>query len=342
MTYAANSDLPADVRGRFSDACQTVWREAWNDAFKLHSDEGRAFATAEIAGQNCKSAGKSAQTALKFVGPNTIEGLAIPFGGFRADGTDWDHERFSPQTDLCIEWFGKSGRPVLYHHGLHDAMKASVIGRQTDFETREEGIFAQSELDKNARYRKAIDGLIEREALGYSSGAMPHLATKSADGKTITRWPWVELSLTPIPSAGTLSSVHYVKSADVFEHFEEAGAEMPLAAMKALAAWADTRDDPLPAGEPFAEHADRLLVDVEAFRDRLTEVRDLRVKAGRVLSAATRERLAAHPAALEQVASDMRDLLDTADAGKSALIAEMLEFEATQARLLGVEVPALT
>jgi hypothetical protein len=114
---------------------------------------------------------------------------------------------------------------------------------------------------------------------------------------------------------------------------------MPLAAMKALAAWADTRDDSLPAGEPFADNADRLLVDAGALRDRMTEIRDLRVKAGRVLSAATRERLAAHPAALEQVASDMRELLDTADAGKAATVS--FELELLRAQSLGVEVPSM-
>jgi len=41
-----------------------------------------------------------------------------------------DGEAFSPDTDFCFEWFGKSGRPVLYHHGLDPTIGPAVIGRR--------------------------------------------------------------------------------------------------------------------------------------------------------------------------------------------------------------------
>jgi hypothetical protein len=274
--------------------------------------------------------------ALKFTGPDTIEGLAFPFG------YDTDQETFTKDTDLCIDWFGESGRPVLYDHGLDGQMKASVVGRQNEYEIRAEGIWAQSELKRNIRYRKAIDELIAAGALGYSSGAMNHLASKNAKGE-ITRWPWVELSLTPIP-AHPGSLVHYVKSSDAIAHLEAVEIEIPdplKAALTALDEWAQNRDDDgLPDGLKFAEHADRLLAEVTAFRDRAESISDLRAKSGRVLSASTRERLMRHPASLRELADDLDGLLSEADATKAAdLVALAMDTERHLSRLLGVALP---
>jgi hypothetical protein len=259
--------------------------------------------------------------AVKFVGKDTIEGLAIPFGGTFA-GKDLHGETFDVKTDLCIDWFGESGRPLLYDHGLDGSMKASVVGRQIEFETRAEGVWAQSQLDMSAKYRKAVDKLIEAQALGYSSGAMPHLATKNSKG-VITRWPWVELSLTPMPAEPSTLGVHYTKSAaEALAFLEAVDLDIPAplkAALSALDEWAEARDDEsLPAGLKFAEHADRLLADVEAFRTRTGSLADLRAKSGRVLSAATRERLLRHPASLRELADDLDGLLTDADAEKAA------------------------
>lgn len=276
--------------------------------------------------------------ALKFVGPDTVEGLAIPFGS--SEDRDLDGEYFTASTDLAIDWFGKSGRPSLYDHGFDDTMKMDIVGRQVDFETREEGVWAQVQLDRNARYRKAIDRMVGEGALGYSSGAMSHLVTKSGTGE-ITRWPWVELSLTPIPAHPGTLGVHYVKSATAFERMEAVQMNVPApvkAALAALDEWADNRGDP-PAGEPFAEHSDRLLVEVKAWADRARGIHEMRVKSGRVLSEANRARIAALIEAWEPSLADLKALLAETDpeAGKAL---HQAEFEAlmTLARLNGVPV----
>lgn len=263
--------------------------------------------------------------AVKFVGPDTIEGLAIPYGGTFA-GRDLHGEAFAPTTDFCFDWFGKSGRPLLYEHGLDDALKTDVIGRQVEYETRDEGIWAQSQLDINRRYRKAVDSLIEQGALGYSSGAMAHLATKNRTG-VLTRWPWVELSLTPVPAEPSTLGVYYVKSAAMFDHAAEVDLDLGPAIKAALLALEErfADDDPTsPAGVTFAAEADRLLVGYREFTDRARGVAEVRAKSGRVLSAATRARLAEHPGVLRQLADDLDALLTDADgpaddAGKSAL-----------------------
>lgn len=277
--------------------------------------------------------------AVKFTAPDTIEGFAMPFG------FDTDGETFTPDTDFCFDWFGKSGRPFLFEHGFDADLKSQVMGRQTDYEMRPEGVWAKVQLDRNVRYRKAIDKLVEQGAIGFSSGAMPHLATKNAKSE-ITRWPWVELSGTPIPAhPGTM--VHYVKSADAIAHLAAVEVDIPdplKAALSALDEWAESRDDSgLPAGLKFADNADRLLVDVEAFRDRIASLSGLRGKSGRVLSTATRDRLLRHPASLRELADDLDQILSEADAGKSASLEELLamsfDTEAAIARLLGVVIP---
>lgn len=276
--------------------------------------------------------------AVKFSGPDTVEGLAIPYGGL-FKGKDWDGESFTPNTDFCLDWFGGSGRPLLYHHGLDPAMKSAVIGRQVEYEERTEGIWASSQLDKSAKFRKAIDKLVDQGALGYSSGAMPHLATKNAR-REYTRWPWVELSLTPTASAMDLSTVHFVKTADVMAHLTEAKIDLPpalvAAAMKALDSL-PSDDDALLDGA-FLDRLDRFVVDGP---DWVKARSTWHAKSGRVLSAATRERLAAHPDALRQLADDLAELLASADQpkeGKSAdLWLEAIRTERALSRHLGLD-----
>lgn len=274
--------------------------------------------------------------AVKFSGRDTIEGPIFLFGYRDVDG-----EMFTPATDFCLDWFGKSGRPVLYEHGLDDDLAATAIGRQVEYEERAEGIWAQSELNRHGRYRKAVDGLIERGVLGYSGGAMQHLAKKSASG-AITRFPWVESSLTPTPAAPGNLGIHYVKSADALAHLEAVDFDIPgplKAALAALDDWAASRDDDsLPDGLKFADLVDRLSVDGPAW---VKARKDWYAKSGRVLSAATRERLTAHPGALRQLADDLDELLASADAPKDGKSAGWLDLELLRAQSLGVEVPPM-
>lgn len=266
--------------------------------------------------------------AVKFVGADTIAGLAMPYG------IDTDGEQFTPDTDFCFDWYGKSGRPFLFEHGLDDSLKTDRIGTQVDYEQRDEGIWATVQLDRNRRYRKAVDRLIEEDAFGFSSGAMQHLTRKNASGE-IKRWPWVELSGTPIPAHPDALGIHYVKSADFLARLEEDDRDAPpalKAALTALDEWANT-DDSLPDGLKFADLIDRLSVDGPAW---VKASRDRYAKSGRVLSTATRERLTSHPTALRQLADDLEEFLSSADepkdTGKAALWAALLGVEATRAR----------
>lgn len=304
--------------------------KTWQSTYTL-SDAGVTF------GDRTEVVREVTYRAVKFVKDSTalIEGLAIPYGG-PLGGKDFDGEHFEADTDLCIPWFGETGRPILYGHGRNPAMKAEVVGRQTALEPRDSGQWVQAELDKSSKYNAQIAQLVERGALSFSSGAMPHLVETTKAGK-ITRWPWVELSLTPTP-ANPFAAVYAVKSADMAEHFAAANIDIPgplAAALKALDEWAAIRDDPL-AGSSYAEESDRLLDALKAFAERTQGLATLRVKSGRTLSAANRDRIGGHVDAIgsamdamRQTVADMRALLAATDpqAEKRLADAALAEWE---------------
>jgi hypothetical protein len=205
--------------------------------------------------------------AVKFVDDDetVIRGLAIPFGG-PIKGKDIDGEDFGPDTDLCLEWF-PDGRPVLYHHGLNPATKTAVVGRQTEIEVDDEGVWVKAELDKRSRWYSRVKKLVDKGAVGFSSGAMPHLVKATKSGH-ITRWPWVELSLTPTQANPNAALVYAVKGSVE-----------------------DIPEDDGPEHGPYTEHGERVLADVSGFLDRTDDRIETRSKVGRELSAANRAAL---------------------------------------------------
>jgi hypothetical protein len=123
---------------------------------------------------------------------------------------DLQGEYFSKETDFALEWY--EARPVLYHHGLDGQMKAAVIGRIDSLSVDEIGIWAEAQLDMHKRYVQAVQRLVEKGILHWSSGSLGHLVEVEADGH-IKRWPLVEGSLTPTPAEPRRTDVQSIKSA---------------------------------------------------------------------------------------------------------------------------------
>lgn len=272
--------------------------------------------------------------AVKFAdgSDNIIEGLAIPFGGPFA-GKDFDGEDFGPDTDIAADWFPSEGRPVIYHHGLDDGLKTALVGRQIEREERDAGHWVKVQLDKRNRYFEKIAQMVGDGALSFSSGAIPHLVQTRKDGH-IERWPWVELSLTPTP-ANVFAGVYTVKSSDAIEHIAAVKAAIPDALKEAI----DESLDASLAGLSYADHADRVLADMKALVIRTQEIADLRAKAKRRISAATRERLSAVRDQAQQVIGDIDGLLVDADSEASkATRAQYLSFLRDELRASGVPV----
>lgn len=124
--------------------------------------------------------------------------------------------------DLSGEWFASDtylgpqngdGADVLFHHGIPIPIKARVSKSDEQFirglsdhifsspvKTKRDaiGLWAETVLDMANEYEKRVYELVEQGKLGWSSGTAGHMAKKSEDGK-ITRWPIIEISLTPTP-----------------------------------------------------------------------------------------------------------------------------------------------
>ncbi|MBZ0300809.1 MAG: phage major capsid protein, partial [Anaerolineae bacterium] len=150
------------------------------------------------------------QTTLK-----TLDAEAGRVGGYLVvwgsrTQRDLQGEYFTPETDLGLGWYDQ--RPVLYHHGLDGNLKAAVIGTIDTLVADETGVWAEAQLDLRKRYVRTVQRLVDKGALGWSSGSLPHLVKVADDGR-IQQWPIVEGSLTPAPAEPRRTDVRTIKSA---------------------------------------------------------------------------------------------------------------------------------
>ncbi len=123
---------------------------------------------------------------------------------------DLQGEYFTPESDVGLDWYDQ--RPVLYHHGLDGNLKAAVIGAIDTLRQDEVGIWAEAQLDMHKRYVRAVQRLVDKGVLSWSSGSLAHLVEIAEDGH-IKRWPIVEGSLTPTPAEPRHTDVQTLKSA---------------------------------------------------------------------------------------------------------------------------------
>ncbi len=119
---------------------------------------------------------------------------------------------------------------MLVHHGINSNVGPVVVGRVKRHDIRDDGVHATILLDKAHALFSGLMKRARRGLLGLSSGTMAHLVQTKSDGQ-ITRWPWIELSLTPTPSNPD-ARLYAVKAADAFAHLSAVG--LPYAAIKSL------------------------------------------------------------------------------------------------------------
>ena len=145
---------------------------------------------------------------------DVLEGLAIPFGS--PSNKDLQGEYFTPSTDFHYEWFPQDGRPTLYHHGLDDEVAGATIGRQISHEVKADGVWVEVQLAKRSKWVELIRRLLDRDGLGFSSGALPSLVKVNKATGEIASWPWVELSTTPTPASAEarIMASKYLADAD--------------------------------------------------------------------------------------------------------------------------------
>lgn len=246
-----------------------------------------------------------------------LEGLAIPYGG-PFNGRDLDGEFFTKDTNFCLDWF--PSRPLIYDHGLDPTIKTAVVGGTVAVMPQEEGIWTRVQLDVRNRYLRAIQELVQKSALGFSSGAMAHLVRVDNQSGEIKQWPWVELSTTPTPSNPD-AIVYTVKSRVALEH---------LAALDADS-----------GSESFDDQGARVVAEVEKYAKRVHRRYAQRAaKVGRELSATNRgwlQSLDERLAALLDLRGEIKEALRRTDPeAEKAARAEFARFLELQAADLGV------
>jgi hypothetical protein len=133
--------------------------------------------------------------AVKSLGNGRVGGYLVMWGD--TNRKDLTGEYFKSDTEFGLHWYER--RPALYHHGLDDTLKDTVIGNIDTLKADTIGLWAEAQLDLRNQYVRAVQKLVEKGALGWSSGSLPHLVEIETDGR-IKRWIIVEGSLTPTPA----------------------------------------------------------------------------------------------------------------------------------------------
>lgn len=123
-------------------------------------------------------------------GPVQVAGYGIIFGG-----RDLHGDQFTPATDFGLLREVR-GMGVYYDHGQRSPRQP--IGTVRHVHADAVGLWFEVELDRHCAYLAALLKLIERGALGFSTGALAHLIERQQ--QTITRWIIGEISLTPAPA----------------------------------------------------------------------------------------------------------------------------------------------
>ena len=146
-----------------------------------------------------------------------VAGYGVIFGG-----ADLEGDTFTKSTNFMLDLV--PAKPVCYDHTMN-AQVSHVIGTVKSVTADETGLWVEAELLRSADYVEAVLKLIERGAIGWSSGSVPHLVRREA--KSITQWPVVEWSLTPTPAEPRTLGVERIKSVAGDEQNETTEAAVP-------------------------------------------------------------------------------------------------------------------
>jgi 2'-5' RNA ligase len=135
--------------------------------------------------------------AIKALGDGKFEGPLVRFSA-----PDLDNNYFDAKTDFGFEGRKSIETAIYYHHALDGTVKKTRIGTGT-LTLKKDCVWLEGQLKKRRRYVTEIGELMEKGALGLSSGTAPHLVEPAnwTKGGRISMWPLgLDASLTPTPA----------------------------------------------------------------------------------------------------------------------------------------------
>ncbi len=150
--------------------------------------------------------------SVKALGDGRIGGYLVLFGDVKHTDASSKKDFFEAETDYDLERSTKS--TVYYAHGRDQNIKQKKLAIG-EMKADDVGVWIESQLDLRDRYEKAIYGLAEKGALGWSSGTATHLCVreeiKEGDevvAHKIIKWPLgLDASLTPTPAEPRTAAV---------------------------------------------------------------------------------------------------------------------------------------
>lgn len=247
-------------------------------------------------------------------------------GGYAVRFTDGDHrdsygEYFTKNTYLGAHQ--GDGVDVLFHHGipLHtsrrmtDAQKQSlqsfsdhIFSNTAKTKKDDIGLFTEVVLDMADAYEKAVFGLVKAGKLGWSSGSTWHMVKRTDDGE-ITRWPIIEISLTPQPAeklnkAVTLKAIETLKFIPLDEDADDDSDDQPMSEPEKLVSSFKTLD--------IDTHSRLAVSAVKDLALRFRGKYEARLKDKRALSETYRQHVALVLEQWKAASADLQKLLDEA------------------------------
>ena len=298
MPYASNADLPDAVRTAYSASCQTVFRRAFNAQFD-RGDEASAFRVAHTAARNCEDA-------------KSVEGTM-------------ETKQFMP-SDITLT---DDGEVVVAFAKLNVVDHDDDITLPGAIPTKRVPMSAFNHTSWPQRGGMppiGVGQIAERDDMGVFTGKFFTDTTHGRDAyltvkamADLQEWSYgfniISSERNPKLANG-LKARRALKELDIFEVspvLMGAGIHTATLAIK-------SDDDALPAGVPLAEELDGLLARLEAFGDRAADIVGLRVKEGRAISTARRQRIAAfrdalrdHGRSIARIQAEIDELLTETD-----------------------------
>ncbi len=140
------------------------------------------------------------QLSVKRIGRDTVGGYLALWGD--ESRVDVEREFFTKATDF---WDAKLSypRPLTWDHALDTSFKGEpIIGSIVEAGDDEVGRWYVAQLERNHQYRKAVDALIDKRAVGTSSDSAPQYVVRErtkSGAVWLKQWPLFAAALTTTP-----------------------------------------------------------------------------------------------------------------------------------------------
>jgi hypothetical protein len=145
--------------------------------------------------------------AIRFVGGNRVEALAVRYGTPAEVDSYGDY--FTPNTNFWIDGQLSWPRPMLLEHTVDAADPgAALVGRWLEARRAPEGVVLVGELDPLHPRYPATRADLEAGRMFLSTDSAPHLVRRrraSAGAREVTTWPILGASLTRNPAERRLT-----------------------------------------------------------------------------------------------------------------------------------------